>query len=251
MRVVAGLVVALLLSSPALAAGAFSGPIEMTLTNARAGAGTIKLSIGDAGVLSELTMPPMRGQPAMTLKTLMRKDKPDTVLLINDAAKSYGEVPVPANPPGADETWTVKKLGDDTIAGYKAVHVSATSSKGNAFELWTSKEIMDASDFMKAQGPGNKIPPQLVTALKGAGADGFFVKMVSKGPDGSMTTMQLNKVTKVAPPASTFDVPTGYTKASGVAGALPPDVQKKLDEKMKTLTPEQQEQLKRAMAGQH
>ncbi|HEY4221155.1 MAG TPA: DUF4412 domain-containing protein [Myxococcota bacterium] len=253
MRNLAVFLVVAVSSLPALAAG-FEGSIEMSIKNDRAGAGALKLSLGDPGTVSELTMPTPQG--SMVIKSLMQKAHPESVYLINDAQKTYSELPVPpqgAKMPGDDQTWTVKKIGSEKIAGYDTVHVTATGSRGDNFELWTAKDIMSSSDFVKAQGSGNRVPTQLVTALKDAGADGFFARLVAGGKDGSKTTMELTKVTKGALPKNAFEIPTGYTKAAaglgGMGGAIPPDVQKQMQDKMKTLTPEQQEAMKKAMAG--
>ncbi len=236
---------------PALAAAPFAGTIEMKITTDHGGNGNIKMTIGSAGVVNELTMQGPQG--SMAIKSILKKDKPDFVYLVNDTKKSY--VQLPANgpmPPQSDETWTIKKVGKETIAGYPSVHVQGTSSQGNAIELWTTKNIMDAEQYAKAMGAGrnNSVTGSVMAALKEKHLDGFPVKMIAKGKAGGTTTMELVKVKKGAVPASTFDIPSGYQEASmgPPMGAIPPEVQKKIQEKLDSMTPEQREAMKKAMA---
>jgi hypothetical protein len=221
------------------ATGPFAGTIELKITTDAGGNGTVKMTIGDAGTVNDLQMSSPQG--AVAIKSLTRKDKPDVVYIINDAQKQYLEVPAKA-PPGAvnnaDETWTIKKIGTDTVAGFKSVHVTGVSSKGNSVELWSTKDVMDSDQYEKAMGADRgRLSGNMMQALKKEDADGFPVKLVAKPKEGGTTTMELVKVTKGALPATTFDVPSGYAKATlpnmPPPGSIPPDVQKKIDERMK------------------
>lgn len=248
------------LSATATLAAGFSGTIEMKMqseSSAGASAGTMRLLVGDAGVLGVSEMSGATGKGAragIQLKTLMRKDKPGVVVLIDDATKTFQEIDTKAMPkPADDEAWTVKSLGSDKIAGYTSQHVLVTSSRGTEMELWTTREIEGAEAF-RAVAEQQRIPGGLEKALAQAKADGFVTKMVSKGKgrDGAMS-MELVRVTKGAHPASTFEIPRGYTKATapGMPGGmpLPPEARKQLEESMKSLTPEQREQMKKMMGG--
>jgi hypothetical protein len=245
---IAPFVLILAAAAPAFA-GSFNGVVEMSFSNDKhPGGGTHKLSIGDGGMLSELhATDPAMG--AVDRKTLIKRATPDKAYMIDDASKSYAEITIPPPQSDASETWTVKKLGNEKIAGYDSVHAMATSSTGKSIELWAAKDIMDAAEFDKAQG-GQKLPAGLMKAMKDAGADGFLAKIVQKGPDGSTTTMQVTKVTKGGVPASTFDIPSGYAKKDPQSLAMPPDMQKKIEEKMKSLTPEQRAAMEKALQGQ-
>lgn len=244
-----------LLASPALAAG-FSGTIEMKIQSDAGGGGTVRMLVGDGGMLSIADMGAPGGGTGgmrMQMKSLVRKDKPGVVVLIDDANKTWREIDVngmaKAEPGG--ETWTVKKLGSEKIAGYASEHVQVTSSRGTQMEMWTTRELFDGNDsFAAAMREQQKIPGSLAQALAQAKADGFVTKMVSKAEGGAMT-MEVVQVTKSTHPASTFQIPSGYSKASMPAMPagmqLPPDAQKQLEESMKSLTPEQREQMKKMM----
>jgi len=219
----------------------FSGTIELKITTDAGGNGTVKMTIGDVGTVNDLQMSSPQG--AVAIKSLTRKDKPDVVYIINDAQKSYLEVPAKA-PPGApnnsDETWTIKKIGTEKIAGFASVHVTGVSSKGNSVELWSTKDVMDSDQYEKAMGADRgRLSGNMMTALKKEGADGFPVKLVAKPKEGGTTTMELVKVTRAALPPATFEVPSGYNKTQlpmmPPPGALPPEAQKRLDEKMKSM----------------
>ncbi len=253
MRLLQLVVVAVLLALPATAgASAFAGTLEMQLSAEKAGGGgTLKILVGDAGVLSEMQLRAgALGQ--VSVRYLVKKRVPDIVWIIDDASKTYREVStkVPGTTQAVDDdAWNMKKIGTETISGYACVHVVGTSSTGARLEMWTTKELMDGGQFTRAIGKEAKVSDGLMKALAQQGADGFPAKIIRSAKDGSTTSMQLVKVTKTPPPASTFELPAGYTKGEGT-GAVPPAVQKQLDEAMKGLTAEQREQMKKMMQGQ-
>ena len=125
-------IVALALCTTKADAASFTGTIEMKMSHGAAPAGTATTSIGEEGMVSEISMASM---PDMKLKTLVRFDKPETVYMIDDARKSYTETSLAAAVVPTDETWTVKKIGSEKILGYATTHVQATSSKGNHGDL--------------------------------------------------------------------------------------------------------------------
>ncbi len=55
----------------------------------------------------------------------------------------------------------------------------------------------------------------LLKALKEAGADGMPLKSIATTADGTKVTMEVVKVNKKSLPASTFEIPAGYTKSEG------------------------------------
>lgn len=169
--------------------------------------------------------------------------------MIDDAQKTYTERTMPMPVP-TDDTWTVKKLGSETILGYAATHVQATSSKGMTMEMWTTKDLVNADVLARAMSKSSQLPGNLFSALEKEGAAGFMLRMISKGKDGNGTRMEVTKVEKAALPKSMFAVPAGYTKtaAPSIPG-MPADAQKKLEEAMKNMTPEQRAAMQKAMGG--
>lgn len=248
--------VATLLSTVALASSAradFEGQIEMKMT-ARGNAGVMKMSVGKGGVKNEMEI--QAGQFPMKMSILFKKNAPDTAYAINDANKTYSEMDLKKSREAAksDHKFTAKKLGTEKISGWQTVHALVTDEKGNETEVWTNKDIVDWKSLLNTMTQGAPSNENMMTALKSVGAEGFFVKVIArqKGQTEPSMTMELVKAEKKSMPASLFEIPTGYKKADSPMGGaqLPPEVQKQLMEKMKSLTPEQQEQMRKAMEGQ-
>jgi hypothetical protein len=237
---------------PADAAPSFTGKIEMQMSHGASPAGTAVTFLGDEGMVGEIQMASLPTK----IKTLVRFDKPDTVYLIDDAQKTYTERNMPAVVPN-DETWTVKKLGSEKILGYATTHVQATSSKGMSMELWTTKELINSDVIARAMSRSSQLPGNLFSALEKESAAGFMLRMVNKGKDGNTMRMEVVKIDKQALPKSMFSLPAGYAKAAapsipGMQGlqGMPPETQKKLEEAMKNMTPEQRAAMQKAMGGQ-
>jgi hypothetical protein len=235
------------------------GEIDMTMATTR-GNGTVKIFISKVGWRNEIDM----RTPQMPIKmTMMGKlDNPDTAYSINDERKTYTEVDLKKNREMAsqyggqksDVTYTVKYLSTDTLIGYACKHVLVTSSTGQEVELSTSKRLFDMNLLKRMQRGGNRgggiagSDDGMQAALKQAGAEGFPMKtVVTKGDDA--VTMEVVKVDKTPPVASLFEIPAGYTKADGMGSMLPEGVRKKMEEKMKNMTPEQREMMEKMMQG--
>jgi hypothetical protein len=95
----------------------------------------------------------------------------------------------------------------------------------------------------------------LAKALKDAGADGMPLRSVVNTPDGGKAVMEVVKVEKKSLPASTFDIPEGYTKSAGgmmdmmggMSGPQADEAKKKMDEALKNMSPEQREMIEKMM----
>lgn len=239
----------LLLAQPALAGGAFEGVINMKITSPN-GSGTVEMSVSKAGLRSVMDM--QTAQMPIKMTMLVKQGK-ELAYMIDDKSKSYAELDLKKGREMAQKsgaTFKAKKLGTETVGGYKCEHVLVTDERGGENELWTNKEIMDYESFVKLLGPNAKVGDEgLMKSLKEAGADGFIVKMVQRksGSKDALMTMELVKVEKKSLPAALFEVPSGYTKREGPMAAMPPEVEAQLKERMKNLTPEQQEMMKKAM----
>ena len=124
-------------------------------------------------------------------------------------------------------------------------------------EMWAAKDLLDYATFSKMQvrqgkGAGEEA---MVKALKDAGADGLPLKYIMTTGDGSKVTMEVVKVDKKSLPASTFEIPAGYTKSEGgimgmmggMSGPQADEAKKRMDEAMKNMTPEQREMIEKMM----
>jgi hypothetical protein len=242
------LLAATLIAAPARAQ--FEGELEMKVTSA-AGEGSIMLAVGKAGIRNSMEI--KTKQFPMKMVMLFKKNTPDVAYTINDQNKTWSEVDLKKGQgPKLEKKFTAKKLGTEKINGWNTIHALVTDEKGRETEVWTNKDILDWRTFLNTMGQNAPTDEGMMKALKDIGADGFFVKLQVKAKEreGGEMTMELVKATKKAMPASLFEIPKDYKKAEGgMAGAvqLPPEVQKQLMEKMKNMTPEQQEAMRRAM----
>lgn len=251
---------ALFLAVPAAtvhAAPPFEGELEMKLTAKAGGSGQMKVSVSKLGVRNQMDIQ----TPVMPMKMsmLFRHDSPNVAYTIDDATKTYGEIDLKKSREmaGPAKKFTAKKLGKEKVNGYDTVHALVTDDEGRETEVWTNKnDILDWKTFIRAMGKSAPADENMLTALEAVGADGFFVKLIVRPKAGAedQMSMELVKASKKSLPASLFEIPKDYKKketpAAGPGGQLPPEVQRQMMEKLKNLTPEQQEQLRRAMEKQ-
>lgn len=242
---------AALLATPARAE--FEGVIEMKMT-AEHGSGTMRTSISKVGWRTEIDMQvdPSRPGPKMPMHTVMlgKFKNPDVLYQINDATRTYTELDLKklrkmGAQRGAQEQYTVRRIGKEKLLGYPCAHVLVTSSQGQQSELWTTKAI-PTGDYMAGMGGDPASSGGLMKALKEAKADGFILKMVQKEAAGGepAMTMEVVKVDRRSLPASTFELPPGYTREEGGMGlGMPPEAKERMREMMKNLTPEQRKMM--------
>ena len=253
---------AALAAAPAFAQ--FEGELSMKLTM-KDGSGTGKAYVSKAGARSELDIQTQKMPFKMT--TLMKTANPDVMYMINDQQKAYAEIDLVKMKEQAarfreknKETWSVKKLGKETVNGYSSEHVLVTRGDDakSEQELWTSKDVSGLS-YESMRGlmrRGNQSDEGMMKALKDAGADGFVVKMVTreKGNPTPVATMELTKVERKSLPRSLFEIPPGYTKQEGMMGAAsvmaPPGANDEMRKAMESMTPEQRKQIEEMMKRQ-
>ena len=216
---------AALVAAPAF--GQFEGQIDMKITGQEGMTGTGKVFVSKVGSRTEMDLESARMPMHMT--TLMKFSAPDVMYLINDKARTYTEMDTKkareqaAKMTGAKdkEAYSIKVLGSEKVLGYSTKHV-LLSRPGDTSEMeaWTTTDLLGLSyESMKglmrrpAQDEGS-----MMKALKDAGAEGFFVKMITreKGKTEPLTTMELTKIEKKSLPASMFEVPAGYLKQEGM-----------------------------------
>ena len=116
---------------------------------------------------------------------------------MNDQNKTYSESNVSDASNQDNKTYSVKKLGEETVNGYKCVHALITEGT-ETHEVWNTKDIADFSKYSEAFKTNKRIGSQKrEQALKDAGCDGLPVKTVHKGnaQEGDMT-MELVKLEK-------------------------------------------------------
>jgi hypothetical protein len=266
-------VIALLVSTvPVLAQ--FEGVLEMktTMTTSEGegpGGGTMKIAVGKPGARIELKM--MAGPVNVNSVMLVKNDAPNVVYRIDDARKTYSEVDVAKAQAMAGQnqdstTYTVEKLGEEKIMGYTTQHVrlkekNSSKANGTTSEMWIAKGFGDFEMLSKVRGRAGA-DKGMAKALKDAGTEGMPLKMIHSTAGGGSITTEVVKIDKQSLPSSTFEIPSGYTKAeggmmgmmSGVSGQgseelnkKMSDAQQKMQEALKNMTPEQREMVEKMM----
>lgn len=211
--------------------------LEYKITSSSGANGSFKVSVAEYGSISlfNMVIPQMPGG-GMTMKSLCLSQSPDIVYMINDNAKTYSEVK-PVNTPDAGMAYSAKKLGEETMNGYKCVHALVTEGT-ETHEVWYTKDIPEFDKYARSF-KGNKrfYSEPRERALKAAGCEGLPVKTVHKGNarEGDMT-MELVKVEKKNFAATDFQIPTGYTKSEN---ANPAAAQFKSQQELMNMTPEE------------
>jgi hypothetical protein len=222
------------------------------LSSSEGASGSVAIYYADGNSRSETAMsiPQMPGG-GFSRTTLIQKDKPTTMITLDDKAKTWSEREIKerTDNPGADSI-TVKILGNEKMGGYNCIHSQVMQNK-RVSEYWTTKEI---PGFEKYEGvhKGSRYMGRANTeaALKKAGAEGFLVKTFSKDQRGVETSLELEKFEKQDVPADKFTVPSAYTKTEPPAG-----MGQGVDySKLKDMTPEERqkfiEKMKKDNGGQ-
>ena len=248
---------AALLALPLAAAAQWEGALEMKISGKDVN-GTSKALVGKAGARMEMEMtnPQLKqaGQGSMKMTVLSRATEPDVSYLINDAQKSYARIDLKEMEkmvPKAEreKKWTVKRLGPDKVAGYGCERaLLAQEGSETEQEVCVSKEIFGSAGRFRA---GRRDPSSqgLEKALKANGLEGMPIRMVvrEKGKADAQMTMELVSAEKRSLPASTFQVPPGYTETSMMGTMMSPEQQKQMDDAMKNLSPEQRKRIEEMM----
>lgn len=223
--------------------------MEYKISSSTGHGGSIKMNASDFGSSSEFNMviPQMPGG-GMSTKSLMQKSHPGVIYTINDKTKTYSEI-TPSEASSQDtKTYSVKKLGAETVNGYKCVHALITEG-AETHEVWNTKDFADYSKYAGAFAATKKMgSAKREQALKEAGCEGLPVKMVHKGnkQEGDMT-MELVKLEKKTYTKAAFEIPAGYTKSSssGASGGI------KTQQEMMNMTPEERAKYMEEMKSQY
>ncbi len=217
---------AALAAAPAFAQ--FEGEVDMKITSPGM-SGTGRMYVSKVGLRT--TMDLQTAKMPMKMTTLMKFANPDVMYMINDQSRTYSEMNLKelresaAKMRSEKEPYTVKVLGSEKVLGYSTKHVLLfRPSERSEMEIWTTKDILGLN-YEAMRGLMRRDPSRddgtFVKALRDAGADGFFVKMITreKGKPEPTSTMELTKAEKKSVPGSLFEIPPGYTKQEGMMGA--------------------------------
>jgi hypothetical protein len=238
---------------PAKSFAEFQGVVHMKVTSP-SGSGTMVISVGKPGVRSDIDM--QANNVPFKMSVIVKSDNPDIGYSVNDAQKTYHEIDFKKSRELAKQyvgKYVAKKIGNEKVNGYDCVHAVVTNTQhvGDDTDVWTNKTIADWSALLKVMTHGGQANDSMMTALKDVGADGFIVKLThSDQKSGQKMVMELDKIEKKTPADSIFKVPADYKKAEAGAGMMSPEMQERLHEKMKGMTPEQRDQFLKGMQQQ-
>lgn len=204
--------------------------------------GNMIINTSDYGAKTVIKMGSAKGGNMMNMTSLLLKEKPDVIYVLNEASKSYSEMKKGTAATAEDKsTYSVKKLGNETINGYKCVHALVTESNGTT-EVWNTKDITEYNKYAEAISTNKEMASsKRDKALKDAGCEGFPVKMIRKSnkEDGDVT-MELVNLEKKTFSKSDFEIPAGYTKSA--SPAMPSGMpQMKTQQEIMNMTPAERE----------
>ena len=195
-----------------------------------------------------------KGAPSEMKMTMFSKlSEPDKLYMLNDAAKTYSIWDLSKSreemKDAPKETYTVKKLGKDTVAGLSCQNALLTSSKGEEIEACVSREFVASSDWIAAMNRGDRAAGSWIRSLKSAGIEGFPVRWStrSKGSRDATMTMEMTGSRRNRFPPRSSKCRRATRRATWRSAGLTPEQQKQIDDAMKNLTPEQRKAYEDAM----
>ncbi len=238
---------------PCLALGDFEGVLDSKMSGERM-TGTMRTWISKAGLRSEGDIQSPDAEKAgmgksFRMVTIVKAAEPNVAYLLDEKRKTYSVIESKSASRSSEETYTAKKIGKDTVAGFSCDRVAVTHSRGHDFEMCVAPDILGGSAWIRAfQQRGEDQGRGLQKALLDAGVKGFPVRWVSQGKGGhGGFSAELVSARKQSVPASTFEIPAGYTKSDMTMPMTNPEAAAKMEEAMKNLSPEQRKQMEEMM----
>jgi Domain of unknown function (DUF4412) len=163
----------------------------------------------------------------MKMQLLGHADQPRYSVVLYPEVKSYMLNIIDTAILHADKlTYTVTRVGTETVAGYSCVHaklsIFTTGQKNPIVEdIWTSTGVPGYAEMKKLMTVHN-VTVRMLDALDQAGCGGFMVKMTMTQAGGAAiskdlaisTDMVLITAARRSFPASLFEIPAGYTPSN-------------------------------------
>ena len=185
---------------------------------------------------------------------------PDHLTMLDDARKTYSVWDLKKARSEANElpkqTYTVQKLGTETVAGLSCQKAQLTSSNGSVIDVCVSKDFGGSSDWLAVLGRRQREGSGWVAALRDNGLAGFPLRFAMRTKAGAepFVTMQVTKIERGSQPEALFQVPAGYKQTDFALGGLSPEQQKavsdaraRMREVLDKMTPEQRKAYEDAM----
>jgi hypothetical protein len=241
------------LAAPRLAHADFEGVLDAKITGRTTG--TVRTWISKDAMRSEVELQPPPNAPAayahpIRSVSIIRTSEPGKTYFLDEKSKSYHVAESEGADHGSDDEYVVKKLGRDTVAGLPCEKVSiSTKEGGRESEACVATELLGSEFWYRAfQAREGGKPGGLHKALLDAGLKGLPIRWEQKGKNGEdRFKMELVSAKQQRVPASTFEIPAGYTKKESAMSAMTPEGKAQLEEAMKNMTPEQKKRMEELM----
>jgi hypothetical protein len=237
---------------PSLGAAAdFEGIIESKLSGAASG--TMRTWISKQGIRSETDLAVPEADQASLGKSMrsvmiVRTAEPNVTYVLDETRKTYSAIESDDLGDGDGTSFTAKRLGKDTVAGFSCEKVLLRSSDGDEAELCVAPGFLAGDAWMRVFESRGEDRGDFQKALRDVGVKGMPIRWRAKGssPEEAFT-MELVSAKRRAVPASTFAIPAGYTKSAMMMPMTSPESSKKMEEALKDLSPEERKQVEEMM----
>jgi hypothetical protein len=164
----------------------------------------------------------------MKMQLLGHVNQPKYTVVLYPESKSYKLNIIDSALQHADKmTYTVTKIGAETVAGYSCVHaklsiVTADRKTTVVEDIWTSTAVPGYAEMKQLTVQTKNISAKMLGALDQAGCGGYPVKMTMQPTGGAAGSKDLSismdmvliTAAKRTFPASEFEIPAGYTPAT-------------------------------------
>jgi len=171
--------------------------------------------------ISMTTVPCSRSEfrlMGMPVQSLGHGDQLRYSILLYPKTKTYVVkiIDTSANSASDRISYKATRIGVEMVQGYSCIHSTLTSMSGSSkltvMDCWTSTSVPGYAELKKMMAIRN-VTKGMLKALEDAGCNGLFVKMKSQSKAYSMEMVLVNAEHKTFP-ASTFEIPPGYSSGS-------------------------------------
>jgi|SRR5581483_199028 len=255
------LVLMVLLVIPGVATAQFEGEVHTKITT-KDGGGFAKTYLSKVGTRSEIDIhsPKLRQVSAHPyhVTTLQKFSEPDLVYNVNDERKVYSVIDLKKingkTTRFDDDTYTITRLGPDTIAGVVCEKARLISQNQTEIDLCVAKNIAGMEAWAVLMERAAQVKSGMFKALKEAKLEGFPVKMVIRRQkqDSPLVTTEVVRIEAKSLPASLFAVPSTYTKEDVLSSFATPQIAEGMQNFVNKMTPAQRklyEDMKNRMRG--
>lgn len=175
---------------------------------------------------------------------LFSADKPNEIIMLNPANKSYLVFPITMTNNSQTKPPVITVVGKETVNGFNATHIKINDNS-SIQDWWVTTDIPQYEKFLQIKASKQIGDDRYYKAMKAAGVAGMPCKIKSSQM-GSTVTFELLKATEMYIEPSMFKVPADYTQTQSVIPGLDIDYSK-----MQNMTPEErkkfiEEQVKKA-----